>query len=188
MGGFAGADLAIAVSKAGGLGQIGAVLDMEDLAAQLIKCSEQLERIDELLPVGVGLLPFISKIDQAMPVLERYKPAVLWLFAAKDFDDYAHWASRIRELSPRTMVWVQVGSVEAAVTVAKTVKPDALCIQGIDAGGHGFEKGAGIISLLPEVSDTLEKEGFGQIPLVTAGGIVDGRGAARHRRPWSIAA
>lgn len=44
--------------------------------------------------------------------------------------------------------------------------------------GHGFEKGAGIISLLPEVADALATEGYGNIPLVTAGGIVDGRGAA----------
>lgn len=51
-------------------------------------------------------------------------------------------------------------------------------IQGVDAGGHGYERGAGIISLLPEVLDALSEAGKSQIPLVAAGGIVDGRAAA----------
>ena len=66
----------------------------------------------------------------------------------------------------------------AARHVAGTTKPDVLCIQGADAGGHGFERGAGIISLVPEVFDTLAREGFSHIPLVASGGIVDGRGVA----------
>lgn len=57
MGGFAGADLAMAVSKAGGLGQIGAVFDMNELATDLKKVEENMERFDDLLPVGVGYLP-----------------------------------------------------------------------------------------------------------------------------------
>lgn len=64
------------------------------------------------------------------------------------------------------------------MTVARSVKPAVLCVQGSDAGGHGFEKGAGIISLLPEIADTLAENGISNIHLVAAGGIVDGRGAA----------
>lgn len=51
-------------------------------------------------------------------------------------------------------------------------------MQGSDAGGHGWENGASIISLLPEAVDALKENGFGHIPLVAAGGIVDGRGVA----------
>ncbi len=51
-------------------------------------------------------------------------------------------------------------------------------MQGSDAGGHGTAGAAGIITLLPEVSDTLSEKGFGHIPLVAAGGISDGRGVA----------
>lgn len=54
MGGFAGADLAIAVSKAGGLGQIGAVFDMKELATNLEKVEQSLSSSDGVLPVGVG--------------------------------------------------------------------------------------------------------------------------------------
>ena len=177
MGGFAGAELSTAVTKAGGLGQIGAVNDMNNLDSQLDKVGQALDHVDGLLPIGVGMLVFITKLEEAIPVLEKHKPAVVWLFAAKELDDYATWAKRLRSALPKSQVWVQVGSVDAALKVAKTVKPDVLCIQGSDAGGHGYEKGAGIISLVPEVSDALAANGH-DIPLVAAGGIVDGRGAA----------
>jgi len=52
-----------------------------------------------------------------------------------------------------------------------------IVVQGSDAGGHGLKQRASLISLLPEVSDTFAKEGI-DIPLIAAGGISDGRGAA----------
>jgi nitronate monooxygenase len=130
------------------------------------------------LPVGVGFLPFVLKLADVLPVIEEFKPAVVWLFAAKSLDDYAEWASALRKVSPESKIWVQVGSVAAALHVAESAQPDVLCLQGADAGGHGFEKGAGIISLLPEASDALAKAGFSHIPLVASGGIADGRGVA----------
>lgn len=65
-----------------------------------------------------------------------------------------------------------------AVELARSCKPDVLVIQGADAGGHGLANSSSIITLLPECADTLQKEGFGHIPLIAAGGIVDGRGVA----------
>ena len=177
MGGFAGAELSSAVSKAGGLGQIGATNDMKDLDSRLAQVDQALDRSNGLLPIGVGILVFLTKIDEAIPVLEKHKPAVVWLFAAEELDDYATWAKRLRSTLPTSQVWVQVGSVEAALSVAKATKPDVLCAQGSDAGGHGFEKGAGIISLVPEISDALSANGH-SIHVVAAGGVVDGRGAA----------
>ena len=54
-----------------------------------------------------------------------------------------------------------------------------LVVQGSDAGGHGLQRGAGIVTLLPEVADALRDAGLGDsIPLVAAGGIVEGRGVA----------
>jgi len=53
-----------------------------------------------------------------------------------------------------------------------------LVIQGSDAGGHGLAQSGSIISLLPECADALNKEGLGHIPLIAAGGIIDGRGVA----------
>jgi len=181
MGGFAGSKLSVAVSKAGGLGLIGAVNDMPGLSAKLADAESKIDRLENgLLPIGVGVLLFITPIEEALPILEKSRPAVIWLFAANEIADYGLWAERVRSSSALTdcQLWIQVGSVAAALEIAKAAKPDVLCVQGADAGGHGYERGAGIISLLPEISDALASNGHESIALVTAGGISDGRSAA----------
>ena len=177
MAGAAGADLAVAVSKAGGLGQIGSGNDMKDLQGQLSSATGKLERQNGLLPIGVGFLLFLAKQEEALPVLQESKPAIVWLYGAADFSDYGSWTREVRRVLPSSQIWIQVGSVQAALTIADDARPDVMCIQGSDAGGHGFEKSAGIISLLPEVADALTAAGHGKIPLVAAGGIVDSRAA-----------
>lgn len=76
----------------------------------------------------------------------------------------------------KTKIWVQIGTVTDAIEVARSCHPDVLVVQGADAGGHGLAQGAGIMSLLPEVADSLRSIGMKSIPLVAAGGIVEGRG------------
>ncbi|KAJ9633945.1 hypothetical protein H2199_009194 [Coniosporium tulheliwenetii] len=188
MGFFAGGSLAAAVTSAGGMGFIGAVYDMAALDRELSKAASALStspnfensRTKEgLLPVGVGFLPFAVKVEDALPVIEKWRPHSVWLFAAREHSDYTAWAERIRATTEgKTLVWIQTGSVSAGVEVARLVHPDVLVLQGSDAGGHGFEKGAGIISLLPEAADALADAGFGDIPLVAAGGIAEARGVA----------
>ncbi|KAI6820102.1 inosine monophosphate dehydrogenase [Hortaea werneckii] len=123
-----------------------------------------------------GGLGFVGSVDD-MAALSNNLPAV-WLFAAKHVSDYATWVEAIRSQSPRSQVIIQVGSISAALQIAHEAHPDALCIQGLDAGGHGFEKGAGIVTLFPEVSDALDSAGYGDMPLLASGGIVCGRSAA----------
>lgn len=183
MAGFAGGRLASAVTLAGGLGLVGGLFNMDDLRQELQIVSETLASHPKLsssktVPVGIGLLPFVLKLDDVMAVIKEFKPAIVWLFASKSLDDYAVWASAVRKVSPDSKIWIQVGSVSAALHIAKSVEPDVLCLQGADAGGHGFEKGASIISLLPEATDNLAKGGYSHIPLVASGGIADGRGVA----------
>jgi nitronate monooxygenase len=183
MAGFAGGKLASAVTLAGGLGMIGSLRSMEDVRKELDIAAEAFKDRPELsashtLPVGVGFLPFVLKLEDVLPVLKDFKPAVVWLFVPKDLDDYAEWVPAIRKASPESKIWIQLGSVAAALHVAKIARPDVLCLQGADAGGHGFEKGASIVSLLPEATDALTAEGFSHIPLIASGGIVDGRGIA----------
>ncbi|KAF2680533.1 inosine monophosphate dehydrogenase [Lentithecium fluviatile CBS 122367] len=181
----AGPALAIAVTEAGGLGLIGGRFSVDILRTQLQEASQTLKSSTNslvadaaLLPIGVGFLTFVLKLDDVLPLIEEFRPCVVWLFVARTLEGYVEWAEGVRRVSPGTKVWVQTGSVSAALHIAKTAKPDALCIQGADAGGHGFEKGAGIISLLPETADAFRNEGLSHIPLLAAGGIMDGRGVA----------
>ena len=183
MGGFANSALATAVTQAKGFGFIGAVFDMVALATELEKTSKALlgtevPESDATLPVGVGFLPFAAKLENAVPVIAKFRPAAVWLFAAPELEDYATWAGRMREVSPLSKIWVQIGSVAGALRVAELVKPDVIVMQGLDAGGHGWEKGAGVISLIPEAADALAENGYGHIGLLASGGIADGRGVA----------
>lgn len=65
-----------------------------------------------------------------------------------------------------------------ADAIAAAPSSDVLILQGTDAGGHSLKKGAGIITLLPEVSDALNNLRYGDIPLIATGGIADSRGVA----------
>jgi nitronate monooxygenase len=194
MAGFAKHELACAVTKAGGLGFIGSIVDMGQLEADLEKASGVLSSesksregeeekegwsfVDgEVLPVGVGFLPFVAKLSEAAAVVEKFRPAVVWFFAAVDNADYKTWTEEMRKVSPKTQIWIQIGSVTAALSIAQSCSPDVLVMQGLDAGGHGYEKGCSIISLVPETIDALTAHGL-EIPVVASGGIVDGRGVA----------
>jgi nitronate monooxygenase len=182
MGGFAGGALAAAVTQSGGLGFIGSVMtsDLEkelSLAASLLS-SHPHSQEGKGLPIGVGLLPFVVDMDAALPVLRKYQPSVIWLFAAKNILDYADLSHLVREACPNAQLWIQVGTVTAALSIAQTSSPDALILQGGDAGGHGFERGASIISLIPETLDTLSAHGLSHISVLASGGIADARGAA----------
>nr|POE63322.1 nitronate monooxygenase [Quercus suber] len=172
--------LAAAVTRAGGVGFLHAGHELKNINTQLEIAATLVQRQSNgLLPLGIGLLNFLGEPDSTFELLAKHKPAIVWFFAAKQLADYAVWAQRARALLPaETQIWVQVGSVTGALQIARECKPDVLVLQGIDAGGHGFEKGAGIISLVPEVADALGAAGLGQIPLVAAGGIADARGAA----------
>lgn len=185
MGGFAGPELAAAVSRAGGLGLIGALDTPDTISAQLQQTRELLgahpavETGDGRLPVGVGLLLFVlrKKRAQVLDVLARHEPSVIWLFAEQELNDYAEWAGEIRRACPRSQIWIQTCSVSGAVELARTAKPDVLVMQGADAGGHGWEMGAGIISLVPETRDALARDKLA-VDVVASGGIVDARGVA----------
>ena len=179
------APLAAAVSRAGGLGFIAAGNDLSDLFNQLKHAKTLLtdtpiqSATPGILPIGVGFINWGADLDTAIDAFTRYVPAAVWLFAPKENADLEEWSRRIREATAgKTKIWIQIGTVEDALDVAKLCRPDVLVVQGADAGGHGLERGAGIVSLLPEVHDALHAAGMGEISLVAAGGIVEGRGVA----------
>ncbi|KIW04379.1 uncharacterized protein PV09_04663 [Verruconis gallopava] len=180
MGGFAFHKLACTVSRAGGLGFIGSTNNMPQLEKELALAKEHLNlsTAKGTLPIGVGFLVFIADLEAAAKIVEDYRPAAVWLFAAKSTGDYKTWTERMRKASPESKVWIQNGLVTTALAIAKACKPDVLVMQGTDAGGHGYEKGAGVISLVPETLSALDAAGLSSIKVVASGGIADGRSVA----------
>lgn len=179
------APLAFAVSKAGGLGFLAAGTDVTDLKEQLQAVSDLVAQSPfpgsslDPLPIGVGFINWGVALETALEALREHIPAAVWFFAPKENKDLVEWTRRVREMSKgKTKIWIQIGTVKDAIEVARSCHPDVLVVQGADAGGHGLVQGAGIVTLLPEVADSLRGIGMADIPLIAAGGIVEGRGSA----------
>ncbi|KAL4749610.1 hypothetical protein BDW72DRAFT_177807 [Aspergillus terricola var. indicus] len=191
---MAGPKLAVAASTAGGLGFIGPgvktanmLSDLEE-ASTLIKNSELASLGSSLktLPVGVGFQVWSDDLDTAVRVVGEFKPCVVWLFAPREFPDLATWSQRLRGVSPDSHIWIQVGtlgevrrllSMRTSTSTRET--PDAIVVQGSEAGGHGrASDGLGLVSLLPEAADAVATSQTPEIPLLAAGGIADARGAS----------
>lgn len=90
-------------------------------------------------------------------------------------------AALISALKPAGASWnmkifVQIGSLQSAL-VAVQEGADVIVVQGSDAGGHQFAKNASLVTLLPEISDAVSAV-HPEIPIIAAGGIMDGRGIA----------
>lgn len=141
---------------------------------------DTISRKDGLLPIGVGFLNWGADIEQAVQEIEKYRPCAVWFFAARKDEDMVEWTQRVRKASPGTKVWIQVSTVKAAIDITTKCQPDVLVVQGTDAGGHGLtDSAASIVSLIPEVIDTLKDKRISHIPkVIAAGGIMDGRGTA----------
>ena len=190
-----GPGLALAVARAGGLGFIGpgespqsTAKDLETvkslLSAQpltvpgtVAACPDE-KGGSPMLPVGVGYQMWNGSLPTAAQDVATYKPCAAWLFAPEHGQSQiCEWTKALREASPSTQIWLQVGTLWEALGAAKSdAPPDVLVIQGAEAGGHGrTNDGIGFISLLPEVADATRGTG---IPLFAAGGIVDARGVA----------
>ncbi len=161
MAGTATADLAAAVSIAGGFGMLGGTSrgGPDWLRAQIRAVRAKTSR-----PFGVGFISSFPGTDDLVQVaLEERVAAINHSFA--DPTPYvapAH-ASGVR-------VFAQVQTVAQATRAARA-GVDVIIAQGTEAGGHTGQ--AGTLALVPAVVDAV-----GGIPVVAAGGIADGRGLA----------
>lgn len=187
--------LAVAVSRAGGLGFIAAgyhsdhledlLEEAEDLLQEgsAVTSPENEQGTPKFLPIGVGFITWSASLEKALPSFTRYCPAAVWLFAPPTgFKDLIPWVAKIRKATAsRTRIWVQIGSVADAMELMEAIEPDVIVVQGIDAGGHSLARGASIVSLVPEINDKLrEIRSFpSERPhVLAAGGIIDSRAVA----------
>ncbi|MFT4581182.1 MAG: nitronate monooxygenase [Gammaproteobacteria bacterium] len=158
MAGVAGADLANAVSRAGGFGIIGGGYgDRQWLEAQLNGC--------DCGSIGVGFISWrLAKQPELLALALEYAPRAIFL----SFGDLSQFAPIIN--ASKSLFIAQIQSLEDA-KVAVALGADMLVAQGTEAGGHGGHRAT--MPLVPAVVDAV-----GPIPVVAAGGIADGRGLA----------
>ncbi|KAM0561417.1 hypothetical protein ACHAPJ_003298 [Fusarium lateritium] len=186
---MSGPHLALAVSKAGGLGFIGPGAKPEDTSKDLATVRELLRSASPntlppafpstgTLPVGVGFQLWNGDINSAVQAVQEHRPCAAWLFAPRrGQEELDEWTARIRKAHPGIQVWIQIGTVQESIEAAKSQhRPDALVVQGSEAGGHGrATDGLGIMALFPEIADQVRDSGMA---LFAAGGVADGRGLA----------
>ncbi|KAI9038764.1 nitronate monooxygenase [Aspergillus affinis] len=197
---MSGPALAVNVSRAGGLGFIGPGAKTQDTLTDLQEATALLKSKSKSpgitlpntpLPIGVGFQLWSDDLDTAVQGIQLHQPCAAWLFAPRTMQDLFTWIKRIRDASPSTQIWVQIGTVGEAREIlnhhhknnsTSITSPDVLVIQGAESGGHGrATDGMGLMTLLPEIADLVSSSSDAkakQIPLFAAGGITDARGAS----------
>jgi NAD(P)H-dependent flavin oxidoreductase YrpB (nitropropane dioxygenase family) len=164
MGGIALADLAAAVSNAGGLGVLGMIRrSPEFIRAQVRKTQTLTDR-----PFGVNVVPAApprAGVEaQVEAALAEGVPIMSFFWCAPDpFVESCHRQG--------AAVMLQVGSADEARRAADA-GVDIIIAQGMEAGGH-VRGQVGLVPLLASVVQAVPT-----VPVLAAGGITDGRGLA----------
>ncbi|HEY8518181.1 MAG TPA: nitronate monooxygenase [Candidatus Binatia bacterium] len=161
-----GARLAAAVSNAGALGSIGSIGGAPDrLAAEIEACRAATARPFAVNVVTWDWAPFARDLLEV--ALSCGTPVI-----TLSFGDPLPALERCREAGVRVLVQVQdVPGARAALAA----RPDALIVQGGEAGGHAGRRGT--LGFAAQVLD-IARDAGSDVPIVVAGGIATGRGLA----------
>ena len=150
--------LAIAVCQAGGIGS----LAIGPLPAPAVRALIHAVRAATDAPFNVNFITFLCDAAKIQVCVEERVPIVSfhWGQPPHEFIDQLHAAG--------SMVWAQVGSVEAA-RQAVDAGIDLIIAQGSEAGGHNYGSLPTFV-LVPAIM-----EAVAPTPVLAAGGVTTGR-------------
>ena len=160
MGGAVSVDLISAVCEAGGLGMQG--VSWHELATMVAEIAEIRRRTTR--PFAVNLVMEWDQHTRLAQCIEAGAPVI-----SLSWGDPTTYFPRLRAAKVKTIV--TVASADEAKRAAD-LGADAICAQGVEAGGHVCST-VGTMVLLPAVVDAVAP-----LPVIAAGGIADGRGLA----------
>lgn len=154
MGTIAGANLACAVTKAGGLGMIGGGYCDQSWVKQQLDLAVAGQ-------FGIGFITWrLQQFPEVLSMSLRYNPRAIML----SFGDISPFVGIIKNAGVPLICQVQ--TLEQAIKV-KEQGADIIVAQGTEAGGHGATEP--LLPLLLAVLNAVD-----DIPVVAAGGLVDG--------------
>ncbi len=155
----ANAELASAVSNAGGLGVIAAANTPPEILEQEILKARKL--IEPGRPFGLNIMLMSPTANDALEVAVKHKVPVVTTGAGSP-------GKVLERLKPLGTIVIPV---VASVTQARRVEKqgaDAVVAEGMEAGGHIGELTTMVLT--PQIANAIK------IPVITAGGVVTGRG------------
>lgn len=151
------AELAAAVSEAGGLGVIGSGAAPPEWLREQLGLARQLTK----KPFGVNVMLRSPYVEEIMAILREEPVAVVTTGAGNP----GKYVPGLRDVG--TKVIPVVSSVALAKRLARG-GVDALIAEGMESGGHIGELTT--LALVPQVVEAVD------IPVIAAGGIYNGRG------------